>query len=153
MGNRKKWKLFLTLSVTKIFYGIAVLCYSSFFIYVLFFARRRRGLTSSYITIIPLKSTIVNFLSIHGNEHHELFNYYSNLIGNILLFLPLPIFLACVTGVKSYKKVFFISFILSLSVELLLFTLRRGVDDIEDILLILFGSNVWFFAFGFFHLN
>src|SRR5215207_6278144 len=147
MTNRKGWKLFFTLYAIKIFYAITAFCYGGLFIYILFFARRRRGLTTRYLTFIPLKSTITNFLNIHGNEHHELFNYYSNLIGNILLFLPFPVFLVCLCGINSFRKIFIISFILSFSVELLQFVLKKGVADIDDILLNLLGTTIGFFIY------
>jgi len=102
-------------------------------------------MSDRHLTVVPLKSTINNFMEIDGNEHHELFNYYTNLIGNIVLFLPLPFFLACLAGIKSFKKIFLISFILSLSVELLQFVFKRGVADIDDILLNLLGATTGFF--------
>ena len=150
MESPKNKNSFFYYHSIRIFYKITALCYSSLFVYVLFFARRRRNLTGRYITIIPLKSTITNFLNIHGNEHHELFNYYSNLIGNIILFLPLPIFLACLGGIRSFKKSFLISFIFSLSIELLQYIFKRGVADIDDILLNQLGTIIGFFTYHFF---
>jgi glycopeptide antibiotics resistance protein len=115
-------------------------------VYLLFFARRRRDIKERYVTIVPFKSTINNYLKIDNNEHHELFNYYTNLIGNIVLFLPLPYFLFWLAGIRSFRKVFLISFILSLSVEVLQFVLRKGVADIDDILLNLLGTTIGFFS-------
>src|SRR5215204_3463821 len=97
--------------------AVITISYSSLFTYLLFFARRRRGITDRYLTIIPLKTTISNFLKISGNEHYELFNYCTNLFGNIFLFVPLPFFLIQLARIKSFKTLFLISFILSLSVE------------------------------------
>ena len=153
MKQRNKCRPSVKLQIFSSLHYIAAFFYSGLFVYLVFFARRRKDIKDRYVTVVPFKSTINNYLEIGNNEHHELFNYYTNLIGNIVLFVPLPYFLFLLAGVKSFRKVFLISSIISLSVEVLQFVLKKGVADIDDILLNLLGTTIGFFLASFYSRN
>ena len=116
--------------------------YSSFFVYVLFFARRRRNLTQRIFNIVPLNSTFDNFKNLPLANNRELFNFYSNLIGNIILFVPLPSLFFFLFQIKSRKNIFLVTFSSSIAIELIQYIFKRGVADIDDIFLNSFGALI-----------
>lgn len=122
-------------------------CYLSVLLYVVFFARRRGALKGSGIgellNLQPVINQFRTFRNIHPGQTKELFNFYSNLVGNILLFSPLPFFLASLVQLKTFTKIILISLLASLSIELVQFCFRIGVADIDDVLLNVSGA-----AFG-----
>lgn len=116
--------------------------YGSFLMYALFFARRRRNLTEHFLNLKPIKGTIDNYRHIDPEGNHETFHFYTNLLGNIFLFIPLPVILLCLAVTKSTGRTMLIAFAVSVLVELLQFIFYRGVADIDDILLNLIGAGI-----------
>lgn len=92
--------------------------------------------------IIPFKNTMGY---ITEAENYNLDVILFNTLGNVLIFLPLGIFLPLLY--KKYctlSKVALASAIISLSIEILQFTLRIGQFDIDDILLNTMGTAIGF---------
>ena len=111
------------------------LAYSSLFVYVLFFARRRRNLSQRIFNIVPFTSTLENFRNLTSYNNHELYNFYSNLIGNVVLFVPFPSMLFFLFKIKSRKNIFLLTFFSSVVIELIQYIFKRGVADIDDVFL------------------
>lgn len=85
--------------------------------------------------LIPFK-TILDF--IHKATHHEinLDIVISNLIGNVIMFMPMAFFLPILFGNRnSYKRYFLISLGIIISVELMQLLLGTGSLDIDDVIL------------------
>ena len=118
------------------------LAYSSFFVYALFFAKRRRNLSQRIFNILPFNSTLDNFKKLPSYNNHELFNFYSNLIGNIILFIPLPSLLSFLFKIKSRKNIFLLAFFSSVAIELIQYIFKRGVADIDDVFLNTLGAAI-----------
>ena len=114
--------------------------YSTLFVYALFFARRRRHLTEHHLNLKPIKGTIDNFLKIDPAGNHEYLNFYTNLLGNIALFIPFSLILFSLVGVRGSKKVMLIAFTVSVLIEFIQYILYRGVADVDDILLNMIGA-------------
>ena len=118
--------------------------YSSFLVYALFFARRRRNLSQRIFNVVPFKSRVDDFKKLPLYNNYELFNFYSNLIGNILLFVPLPSLLYFLVKVKSFKNIFLFSLFFSVAIEFIQYIFKRGVADIDDIILNSLGALIGF---------
>jgi glycopeptide antibiotics resistance protein len=94
----------------------------------------------SQVNLVPVKRTYNELNNILQSERKSLaFRSLQNIIGNILLFLPLGIFLPMVLGIKSFFKVLCIAAALSSGIELCQYILRnfrifRSVD-VDDIIL------------------
>ncbi|PEL08421.1 VanZ family protein [Bacillus sp. AFS017336] len=89
-------------------------------------------------SIIPFKNTI-NY--INGSSSFNVDIIINNTIGNLLIFLPIGIFLPILF--KKYiilSQVITSSIILSFTIEILQFTLRIGQFDVDDILLNTLGA-------------
>lgn len=114
--------------------------YSSFFVYAVFFARRRRGLTERFLNPVPVVGTAENFLALANQGPKEIYEFSTNFFGNIVLFIPVSFILISLLRIKTLPKVLLASFILSLTVEVTQFILKRGVADVDDILLNTLGA-------------
>lgn len=101
----------------------------------------------SQVNLVPVKRTYNELNNILQSDRKSLaFRSLQNIIGNLVLFLPLGIFLPLVLGIKSFFKVLFIAAAVSTGIELAQFVLRhfrifRSVD-VDDIILNTTGALV-----------
>lgn len=75
------------------------------------------------------------------------FGFYTNLFGNILIFIPLSVILISVFGVKASKKVLFYALLTSLTIEMLQYWFGAGVSDIDDVILNVIGAYIGIFVY------
>ena len=68
-------------------------------------------------------------------------NFITDLVGNIVLFVPLPFFLLLFFGIKNQGRVMLIAFCMSLGVEITQYLLGIGVADVDDIILNILGAG------------
>ena len=94
----------------------------------------------SQVNLVPVKRTYNELNNILQSERKSLaFRSLQNIIGNLLLFLPLGVFLPMVLGIRSFFKVLLIAAALSTGIEFCQYILRnfrifRSVD-VDDIIL------------------
>ena len=94
----------------------------------------------SQVNLVPVKRTYNELNNILQSDQKSLaFRSLQNIIGNLLLFFPLGIFLPMVLSIRSFFKVLFIAAGLSCGIELCQYFLRhfriyRSVD-VDDIIL------------------
>ncbi len=88
--------------------------------------------------LIPFK-TIVNFIRASANGFKVL--AFKNIVGNLVLFLPMGMLLPCVfRGLNRFWKVTLTILGIVLCVELLQGFLRVGIMDIDDLILNISGG-------------
>ena len=116
--------------------------------YIVFFARRRHGIVWSdeYLNLIPIRRNIEAYLSPDMNRQ----DFYSNLVGNIFLFIPLPIFVLELFDV-SIKQVLLVGFVTSLLIECIQYINHIGVADIDDVILNTIGAIIGIFLWRILH--
>jgi len=112
-----------------------IVLYAALFVYAVFFARRRRHMISRYLNIYPLRKTIREFQALNYADKRDLINFFSNLAGNFILFIPYTFIVVIWFNYKNGRLVLLSVFLLSLSVETLQYVFRVGVADIDDVLL------------------
>jgi glycopeptide antibiotics resistance protein len=89
---------------------------------------------------MPLKSTF-DFIKEAGHSIRYWLFFLLNLLGNIVLFMPLGFLVDALSGVAGNKfSVIAIAFFLSLSIELLQMVFMIGVYDADDVLLNTLGA-------------
>lgn len=104
----------------------------------LLFYRNRYFLEGYNYNLVPFY-TIKKYI-----VHHDHFNFeiwFKNLFGNIVLFIPIGLFLPLLN--TKYKRVFIltaVSVLLITAVELIQMLARVGSFDIDDIILNTFGA-------------
>jgi glycopeptide antibiotics resistance protein len=117
--------------------------YTSCLVYIFFFARRRwMPLPERNFNLVPFREKILYLRSYGTHTHLQNVEFYKDLIGNIFLFIPFPILLFYVVGIKSYRKLALISVCTSLTIEIIQITLNIGVADIDDLVLNTVGSSI-----------
>src|SRR5450432_2845838 len=108
------------------------LLYASFLVYAVFFARRRRSINRRLLNLVPVKYQLYEFRYMHAADK---FNFYSNLLGNIFLFMPMPFILIIFFRIKKNSSLLLTGFLISLGIELIQYIFEVGVADIDDIIL------------------
>jgi glycopeptide antibiotics resistance protein len=126
--------------IYKIFRVMVILVYLSSLCYIVFFARRRQGMHSleryKLVNKMPVANKVkeYNYLSYHHNTREER-NFFVNIFGNIVLFIPLPLTFVWLIGLRTPGKLALLSICASISIEVVQFLLKSGVADIDDIIL------------------
>jgi glycopeptide antibiotics resistance protein len=112
--------------------------------YLTFFARRRRHSYDHEKNLIP-------FQVFHDIGHiHDIgvFNYFSNLFGNIVLFIPMTFIFISILRIYKLSAILILSFFLSFAIELLQYIFEVGYADVDDIILNVTGAAAGYFLYG-----
>jgi len=123
----------------------ASLLYFLILIYIFFFARRRRYVTYNEINLVPFKNIIPEAEPVHDFGS---MNYDSNLIGNILIFIPFSFILIEGLKVRKLSNIILTTLIVSFTVELLQYIFKVGVADINDIILNTAGAGIGYYIYS-----
>lgn len=95
--------------------------------------------------LIPFK-TIGNYILNFHNYNFDI--WYYNIIGNILLFVPMGILLPTLsTKLKNFFPSIILIILFSLTVELLQYATQLGIFDVDDIILNALGGSIGFLIF------
>lgn len=121
--------------------------YIGFLIYFLFLSDwyGREGVMDEYRYNLELFKEIRRFIVYR--EQLGVFAVFSNLFGNILIFVPFGFFISMASSSRSFLKALFNSLGLSLCVEILQLVTRVGSFDVDDILLNTIGSVLGYIVF------
>jgi glycopeptide antibiotics resistance protein len=126
------------------FMGLTVLLvYITFISWRLFFyaySDNFRGqMTNVSYNLIPFK-TVLNYIQNSGHLNFEVLFY--NLAGNVAAFMPLGFLLPLAFKRFKAAKTFMVAFALILFAEVMQLVSRRGVFDVDDLLLNMLGSII-----------
>ena len=121
--------------------------YIGFLIYFLFLSDwyGREGVMDEYRYNLELFKEIRRFIVYR--EQLGAFAVFSNLFGNILIFVPFGFFIAMASSSRSFFKALFNSLGLSLCVEIVQLFTRVGSFDVDDILLNTIGGVLGYILF------
>ena len=115
-------------------YFIAV-CYIVLLLLILF---RRVHFYRSF-NIIPFKS-IYEYLA--GDDLVVRAFAVSNVLGNIVIFIPLGIYLTLFNHLAKRRKIILSVFVFSMLVEVIQYTFKLGIGDIDDVILNVLGGAI-----------
>lgn len=107
-------------------------------VYIVFFIKRRSGYQDyrKTINLYPFKEKLPNLKKINGNDLSLQMDFFMDVFGNILMFIPFPFALVwLLTSKISYPKIFLIVVLTSLSIEISQFIFNKGVPDMDDVIL------------------
>ncbi len=121
--------------------------YIGFLIYFLFLSDwyGREGVLDEYRYNLELFKEIRRFVMYR--EQLGPFAVFSNLFGNILIFMPFGFFISMASRTRGFFKTLFYSLCLSLCVEILQLATRVGSFDVDDILLNTVGGVLGYLVF------
>jgi len=137
---------------TVFLYGVFI-CYLLLLLKILLLSRvsllelfnSQRTLNRS-INLIPFQS-IMEFISGSSNNLRRF--AFGNVVGNIIIFIPLGIYLPLLKKDKRVLINLLFIFLVSLSVEILQGLLGIGVSDIDDIILNCLGGCIGILGYKF----
>lgn len=139
--NKKEKNIYINL----LLYGVFVF-YMALLILILF---RRHHLERS-VNLIPLRG-IISFLSgndsVSGKDSAVVLHAFaiSNLLGNIAIFVPLGVYITLFHKNKAIWKNTLLIMITSMLVEIIQFTCKLGIGDIDDVILNSIGGLIGVF--------
>lgn len=124
-----------------------ILLYSVFALYMvmLFAILFRSQLETRTIKLVPF-GTIFDFLS---REKVSYVFIISNLLGNVILFMPLGIYFALFSHGKHENRNVFLVFLTSFLAEVIQVTFKWGVGDIDDMILNTLGGYLGVVSYRF----
>lgn len=138
-------KLFASLSY------IIFTVYTIFAIYLLFLSPYRQSAHTRFETsgvaynLVPFK-TIHDY--IRASDHINFDAWFSNLAGNVLVFMPLGFFLPLLfTKFMTFWRTTLVVMGSTLSVELLQYGLKVGSLDVDDIILNTVGGIIGYIVY------
>ncbi|MXN91979.1 hypothetical protein GR160_12160 [Flavobacterium sp. Sd200] len=109
--------------------------------YVTFFARRRNGL-SDYRARVNLRF-MQNFRPYADLDMNARYNVLSDILGNVIIFLPLAGAIYYLISKKiSNKQLFLIILLTTLTIESAQYIFNVGVFDVNDVVFNFFGGVV-----------
>jgi len=116
---------------------VLFIIYLSFLIYSTFFdSFYGRDVFRRHINIVPFK-TIIKFLT--SSSDYDLI--VINIVGNVVAFMPMGFFLPIIfTRLKSVLRIFLVSLVATLSIEIFQYVFGVGTSDIDDVILNVFGG-------------
>ena len=122
--------------------------YIIFLVYFLFLSDwyGREGVMEEYHYNLELFKEIKRFIQYRNQL--GTFAVFSNLFGNILIFMPFGYFYAMAGKRRGFFKTLFCSFGLSLCVEVLQLITKVGCFDVDDILLNTIGGVLGYMIFA-----
>jgi glycopeptide antibiotics resistance protein len=118
--------------------------YVSLLLYLVFFDYKRFIINYNHaVNFIPFQKAVFFFKQNHPIYTRIQFEFYLDLIGNLLLFIPFAIAWQSI-GNKMYSNSIFIVqiFCFSFSIELIQYCFSIGVADIDDVILNTLGGVI-----------
>ena len=125
--------------------------YIAFLIYFLIFSERygrEPGSATYQYNLVPFQE-IRRFWTYRGQI--GFWPSFANLAGNILIFVPFGFFLPMASNFRNAAITVFLSFVLSLTVEMGQFVTQVGCFDIDDLLLNTFGGLTGYVLYACFY--
>ena len=128
---------------------ISILLYGVFILYILLLIVilfRTQHPTRS-INLIPFRG-IVSYLSgedfVSGKDSAAVLHAFtiSNLLGNIVIFIPLGVYITVFSKRKTIWKNTVLVLLVSVAVEIIQFTFKFGIGDIDDVILNVIGGLI-----------
>lgn len=116
--------------------------------YAVFFAPRRRNHHYNYeINFFPVKNSVHDFRELNLNDKKEVFNFYLNLFGNVVLFIPFSIIVMPLFRIDKLKMIILTALVFSTLIEVTQYSFQIGYADIDDVILNTAGAVVGFFLY------
>ncbi|MBU3840538.1 MAG: VanZ family protein [Candidatus Ruminococcus intestinipullorum] len=127
---------------------ILFILYIFFLLYFLIFSDwyGREGVMGEYRYNLVLFREILRFIKYR--ESLGAFAVFTNLFGNILIFIPYGFFISMARRTRGFFMTLFYSFGLSLCVEIFQLITRVGSFDVDDLLLNTIGGILGYIIFS-----
>ena len=98
--------------------------------------------TINSFNLIPFESIIEIF------NNGNIYSIIINILGNLLIFMPLEYFIIELFKVNKFILNFSISFIIILIIEIIQYIFKVGVFDIDDLILCTLGMMLFYIIYN-----
>ena len=122
--------------MNKVSYIIALIIYLIMFFNMTIFGRTIIGFNT--YNLIPFK-TVLCYIA-----YLDSYNIIVNIIGNLVILMPIQFLIMKVFNIKNYKISLLIDILLALLIETIQFISHSGVFDIDDIILNIAGMSLMY---------
>ncbi len=123
--------------LNKITYIIGFILYVIMIFNLTIFGRDKLGVGVSY-NLVPFK-TLLSYWA-----HPSPYNTLVNVIGNIVVMIPIQYFIVRILDIKKFSTCFIIDLVFIFTIEYLQFIGKVGIFDIDDVILNLFGMTLMY---------
>jgi glycopeptide antibiotics resistance protein len=123
--------------------GLFTTLYLASLTYLTFFAGRRHHSYEHEKNLIPFQV----FRDFRRISDTGVFNYFSNLFGNIVLFIPVPFIMISIFRIHKLSIILVLSFFLSFTIEALQYIFEVGFADVDDIILNVTGAAAGYYLY------
>ncbi len=123
----------------KITYIIALVLYTITLINLTNYGRRLIGYTT--YNLIPFKTLFGYWANFDSRQ------FLVNVIGNIIILMPMQYLILRIFNIKKFSINVLISIMIGFFLELFQFITKRGVFDIDDIILYVIGTSIMYFLY------
>lgn len=125
--------------VASVLYGILLYGVAVFYLFLLLVILFRTSHPERALNLLPFHA-IVDYMA-GGSRVLQSFAFI-NLVGNIVIFVPLGVYLTMFSRSKTVCKNLLAVFVFSLIVEIIQYTFKLGIGDIDDIILNCLGGFI-----------
>ena len=125
----------------KITYVLLFLLYTILVLNLTIFGRF--GNAGIRYNLVPFKTIMDYFIHFHTFNLDIIF---INILGNIVVFMPIQYFILKIGNFKKFSSVFILSFFFVFFIELLQLVTQTGIFDVDDMILNLFGMFLVYFV-------
>ena len=120
----------------KAVWRLLFLIYCGVMLWLLFGQRIGGASWSENINLQPLKTIRLYFSLIQGDEGYLVRHAFINLVGNVVLFVPIGYLMPQIwKKLRSFIKVFLITTVAVVAVEILQYLTGLGSCDVDDLIL------------------
>ena len=141
-----------TQKIVRICLWTAFAVYSFALVYILFLSRSGRFPYNSFWEYVKYSVNLIPFKTVWGYVEDYMAQgpwiltlAIRNIGGNFILFFPMGMFLPCLfPKTQKFRRTLLISFCTILCVELIQLLLRRGIFDVDDLILNISGWLIGF---------
>ena len=91
--------------------------------------------------LVPFRDKLHYLQTYTSHTSPENIEFYKDLFGNIVLFIPFPLLVFYISRNKSRRRLLIVSVCASFFIEIMQFIFNIGVADIDDILLNTIGAS------------
>ncbi len=125
--------------------------YCALMLWLLFGQRMGEGISVGSVNLIPLETIKLYMRLRQSSNSYFMQHAYVNLIGNVVMFIPLGIFLPWIwQRLRSFFKVLLIVVVIIVCIEALQYAFSLGSCDIDDLILNVPGAMIGYGLWGLF---
>ena len=129
------------------FYPALINVYTIWLLYILYFAALRNVDGNRLFEFKTIPFDTMKYYYFHLTVYHNKVEFYKNIVGNIILFIPYGFLGILYPKLKNLFWLMIVFFIFINIIEFSQYFFQRGTADIDDIILNTLGMTIGYFIY------